>query len=237
MKQARESIQNLIVNSEVDDTNSDQELASNTFCQETTFLNSPMASQENTTEEGTLTLSPMSAQRKRSESSLERTPNNREMKTEVDNKSRRSSLRTPVPERLSQVSTGSTLPFAGFEIPEATVIPSDSMANLAPKQKKNLQMKEAIPVMPLPAAIVCLVLNVIIPGSGQLLLTSILKLNMSSTNTRIENFALYMSELMDSDNIIRNNNNMISKAWKKKITRRDEASLHFFWQTLLSPFN
>ena len=77
------------------------------------------------------------------------------------------------PERLSPIpnsprmsdSAGSGLPFAGFELPEATVIPSAT--NSSQKRKSNFDIQRAIPIMPLPVAIVCLVLNIVLPGAGQ----------------------------------------------------------------------
>ena len=82
-----------------------------------------------------------------------------------------SSRVTPRSERISCSSTataGQYTPFPGFQIPNETVIPQEDFAT-AGKRKKGVSAQEAIPVLPRSAAIACLILNIVIPGSGRIL--------------------------------------------------------------------
>lgn len=79
-----------------------------------------------------------------------------------------SSRVTPRSERISSSSIatpGPYTPFPGFQIPTETIIPIEDSATTA-KRKKGISAQEAIPVLPRAAAIVCLILNIVIPGSG-----------------------------------------------------------------------
>ena len=73
----------------------------------------------------------------------------------------------PRSERIScsSVVTPNIL-FAGFQIPTETVIPGETVAGVS-KKKKGITAQEAIPVLPRPAAILCLILNVLFPGLGR----------------------------------------------------------------------
>lgn len=82
-----------------------------------------------------------------------------------------SSRVTPRSERISCSSTataGPYTPFPGFQIPTETIIPIEDSAT-AGKRKKGISAQEAIPVLPRAAAIACLILNIVIPGSGRIL--------------------------------------------------------------------
>lgn len=94
-----------------------------------------------------------------------------------------SSRVTPRSERISSSSiatAGPCTPFPGFQIPTETIIPIEDSATTA-KRKNGISAQEAIPVLPRAAAIVCLVMNIVIPGSGEIfLLISFLSLLMSN---------------------------------------------------------
>ena len=82
-----------------------------------------------------------------------------------------SSRVTPRSERISSSSiatAGPCTPFPGFQIPTETIIPIEDSATTA-KRKKGISAQEAIPVLPRGAAIVCLILNIVTPGSGKIL--------------------------------------------------------------------
>ncbi|KAJ7365426.1 hypothetical protein OS493_005533 [Desmophyllum pertusum] len=78
-----------------------------------------------------------------------------------------SSRVTPRSERISCSSTvtagGQYTPFPGFQIPNETVIPKEYSAR---KGNTGISAQEAIPVLPRSVAIICLILNILIPGSG-----------------------------------------------------------------------
>lgn len=98
-----------------------------------------------------------------------------------------SSRITPRSERISCSSTatvgGQYTPFPGFQIPNETVVPQEDSAT-AGKRKKGISAKDAIPVLPRSVAIVCLILNILIPGSGghKFLPSSVLSLPMSNSH-------------------------------------------------------
>lgn len=64
---------------------------------------------------------------------------------------------------ISSMSFTAT-PFSGFQVPEATVVPVSDKKGC---RTKRLSAKEAIPVMPLSLAVLCLIFNILIPGSGK----------------------------------------------------------------------
>ena len=70
----------------------------------------------------------------------------------------------------SGVTTCPPTPFHGFVPPEMTIVPDKK----SPVNKKSfvISFRDAIPVMPLPVAVLCLILNVFVPGLGKLSLTS-----------------------------------------------------------------
>lgn len=167
MKREPTSTQNLLVASETT-TDRGPGLVNSGFCQSEPTLNAPMAGQANSPEDGAvITISPAIGQEKRGDCQPDKLyTNNGEIKTENVSNSR--ILLSPNPTRMSQHTTRSSIPFAAFEMPETTVVPAYSMGNSNHKRKSNFQMQEAIPIMPLPVAVVCLMFNVVIPGSGQL---------------------------------------------------------------------
>ena len=57
-------------------------------------------------------------------------------------------------------------PFPGFQIPNETIIPLETDSPQG-KRKKGICAQEAIPVLPRSVAIMCLVLNIAIPGLGR----------------------------------------------------------------------
>lgn len=65
---------------------------------------------------------------------------------------------------ISSMSFTAT-PFSGFQVPEATIVPENDKKG---RGVKRLSVKEAIPIMPPSLAVLCLVLNVLIPGSGEI---------------------------------------------------------------------
>lgn len=65
----------------------------------------------------------------------------------------------------SSATAGLYTPFPGFQIPNETIIPKEDPATLV-KRKQTISAKDAIPVLPRPVAIVCLILNIVIPGLG-----------------------------------------------------------------------
>lgn len=79
-----------------------------------------------------------------------------------------SSRVTPRSERISCSSTvtagGQYTPFPGFQIPNETIIPKEYSAR---KGNTGISAQEAIPVLPRSVAIICLILNILIPGSGK----------------------------------------------------------------------
>lgn len=74
----------------------------------------------------------------------------------------------PRSERISCSSVAATpnTLFPGFQIPTETVIPGEKVAGVG-KKKKGITAQEAIPVLPRPAAILCLILNILFPGLGR----------------------------------------------------------------------
>ncbi|RMX45567.1 hypothetical protein pdam_00013104 [Pocillopora damicornis] len=79
-----------------------------------------------------------------------------------------SSRVTPRSARVSSSSSataGLYTPFPGFQIPNETIIPKEDPATVV-KRKQTISAKDAIPVLPRPVAIVCLIFNILIPGSG-----------------------------------------------------------------------
>ena len=81
-----------------------------------------------------------------------------------------SSRVTPRSARVSSSSSataGLYTPFPGFQIPNETIIPKEDPATVV-KRKQTISAKDAIPVLPRPVAIVCLIFNILIPGSGKI---------------------------------------------------------------------
>ncbi|KAK3753622.1 hypothetical protein QZH41_014729 [Actinostola sp. cb2023] len=66
---------------------------------------------------------------------------------------------------ISSMSFTAT-PFSGFQVPETTIVP---VHNRKGRGTKRLTPREAIPVMPPPVAVLCLILNIVIPGSGTII--------------------------------------------------------------------
>lgn len=67
----------------------------------------------------------------------------------------------------SGVTSCPPTPFHGFVPPEMTVVPDKK----SPVNKKSfvVSFRAAIPVMPLPVAVLCLILNIFVPGLGTVL--------------------------------------------------------------------
>lgn len=57
-------------------------------------------------------------------------------------------------------------PFSGFQVPEATVV-SNSANERKGRGNVNLSFRKAIPIMPRAIAIICLIFNIAIPGTGK----------------------------------------------------------------------
>ena len=76
-----------------------------------------------------------------------------------------------IPRSEPRVSCASTITpntlFPGFQIPTETVIPAEESLAGSGKKKRGISAQEAIPVLPLWAAITCLILNIIFPGLGR----------------------------------------------------------------------
>ena len=86
----------------------------------------------------------------------------------LDTEQSTSSRNIPRSSRISCSSTATspnTL-FAGFQIPTETIIPGENVTGVG-KKKRSITAQEAIPVLPRSAAIICLILNILIPGLGR----------------------------------------------------------------------
>lgn len=133
---------------------------------QSTILNSPIVEQRELEEENANTITELrktdSLYLKRKQTASGDSVFEEELKfARNTNKSRRTSA-------VSGVTTCPSTPFHGFVPPEMTIVP-DSDTKLSSNRKAIvLSFRDAIPVLPLPVAVLCLVLNILVPGLGKL---------------------------------------------------------------------
>lgn len=68
---------------------------------------------------------------------------------------------------VSGATTAPSTPFHGFVQPEMTVVPDSETKSSTNRKTIILSFRDAIPILPLPVAVFCLILNIFIPGLGE----------------------------------------------------------------------
>ncbi|XP_031565276.1 uncharacterized protein LOC116300534 [Actinia tenebrosa] len=126
------------------------------MCMYTPTLNTPCVDEPRTTQ----TSSTLSSSRRKSES--------QERGRRLESINEDSECFTSVIRSASTSTMSFSPPFPGFQVPEATVV-LNNVHERKSRGNVNLSFREAIPIMPTAIAIICLIFNIVIPGTGTII--------------------------------------------------------------------